>query len=173
MYYYVLLHTFADFQFPGFCESHIPSAYHLGFEQCERVVMSFRISSQFLGGKFSEINSGGVRAYCRNGKMLVAAISKRSDSRMAGNREKMYQSYPKATPYLKILISKCINVIEDTVRFQNGEKNVLWKFDDVQWIIIKPTRNQTISRNTWFELYIHLAPFDRSASRRSLSCTIF
>lgn len=162
-----------DFRFPGFCEPYVPSVYHLGFEQYGRVIISLRISSRFLSGKFSEINSGGVRVCCRSGKMLVAAISKRSDSRMAGNQEKMYQSYPKATPYLRILTSKCINATEDTVRFQNGEKDVLWKFGDVQWIIINLMRDQTISRNTWFRLYIHLAPFDRNATRRSLSCTIF
>lgn len=120
-----MLHTFVDFRFPGFCEPYVPSVYHLGFEQYGRVIISLRISSRFLSGKFSEINSGGVRACCRSGKMLVAAISKRSDSRMAGNHEKMYQSYPKATPYLRILTSKCINATEDTVRFQNGEKDVL------------------------------------------------
>lgn len=43
-----------------------------------------------LSGKFNEINSGGIQAYYRSGKVLVTAISWQSNSRMARNYEKIY-----------------------------------------------------------------------------------
>lgn len=43
-----------------------------------------------LSGKFSEINSDGIRAYYKSGKVLVTTVLWQSNSWIVKNREKIY-----------------------------------------------------------------------------------
>lgn len=62
------------------------------------------------------------------------------------------------------------------VRSQNDKKDMLWKFSNVQWIIIGSTSGQIKfqgTRDSGTAMLIHLTLFDHSAIKRSLLCTTF